>query len=137
MGNSSSTIKRNNYIEPNYKTNLNIIGTELKACSISPLTGYTRNGSCVYDSADIGTHLMCVVVNDEFLRFTKSRGNDLITPTINFPGLKNGQKWCVCVYRWIEAYNYDRSIAPRIIPESTNMETLRYIPMRVLEKYFI
>jgi hypothetical protein len=130
-------MKKNIYLETNYDPRLNVIGTNLKLCSINPLTGYTRSGSCVYNSSDIGTHLMCVVLNDDFLNFTKSRGNDLITPSNFFPGLKSGQKWCICVYRWIQAYNYNRNIAPRVIPESTSMLTLKYIPMHILEKYFI
>ena len=137
MGNSSSDIKTNKYLESDYNKGLNVIGTELQICSINPLTGYDRSGRCMYDIADFGTHLVCVVLNDEFLRFTKSRGNDLITPSINFPGLKNDQKWCICVTRWIEAYKYDPSIAPKVVPESTNMDTLKYIPMKILEQYFV
>jgi uncharacterized protein (DUF2237 family) len=129
-------MKKNIYLESKYNPRLNVIGTDLKLCSINPITGYTRSGSCIYNSADVGTHLMCVILNDDFLKFTKSKGNDLITPNINFPGLKNGQKWCICVYRWIQAYNYNRNIAPRVIPESTSMLTLKYIPMDILEKYF-
>jgi uncharacterized protein (DUF2237 family) len=119
------------------KYKLNILGTPLKICNINPITGYIRSGKCEYNIADEGTHLVCGIVNNEFLRFTKSRGNDLISARGEFPGLKNGDRWCFCVNRWIEAYEYDPSIAPRIVPESTHIKVLKYIPMRVLEKYFI
>jgi uncharacterized protein (DUF2237 family) len=138
MGNTQAFIKSEQDLNLNLnKYKLNVFGTPLKVCSIDPLTGYARTGSCSYNIADEGTHLICGVVNNEFLRFTRSKGNDLISPSRGFPGLKDGDKWCLCVNRWIEAYEYDPSIAPRIIPESTHMKTLSYIPMRVLEKYFI
>jgi uncharacterized protein (DUF2237 family) len=136
MGNTQALIQTDLDLNSN-KYKLNVIGTPLKVCSIDPLTGYSRSGSCSYNIADEGTHLICGVVNNEFLRFTRTKGNDLISSSRGFPGLKNGDKWCLCVFRWIEAYEYDPSIAPRIVPESTHMKTLSYIPMRVLEKYFI
>jgi uncharacterized protein (DUF2237 family) len=136
MGNSSSS-QQNILTKKHYRTNLNILGTDLEPCSVDPITGYTRTGSCEYNSTDYGSHYVCAIINNDFLNFTYSKGNDLISPRNGFPGLKKGDKWCICVFRWIEAYNYDPYIAPKIIPESTNMETLKYVPMRILKKYFI
>ena len=142
MGNTQALIRteesrEQDVIDTSKKYKLNIIGSYLKICSIDPLTGYSRTGSCSFNIADEGTHLICGVVNNNFLRFTRSKGNNLISPSRGFPGLKEGDKWCLCVYRWIEAYEHDPSIAPRIVPESTHIKTLSYIPMRVLEKYFV
>ncbi len=140
MGNTQANIRNfqiqpDNYSESSKKYKLNILGTPLKTCSLDPLTGYNRSGSCSYDIADEGTHLICGIVNNDFLNFTRLQGNDLITPSRNFPGLKEGDKWCLCVYRWIEAYKYNPQIAPMIVGESTHMKVLKYIPMKVLEKY--
>ena len=84
---------------------------------------------------DTGTHVVCAIVDDEFLQFTKSKGNDLITPIpVRFPGLVPGDKWCLCILRWLEAYNAGK--APKIIPESTNSVALKYTTLDVLKKYF-
>ena len=83
----------------------NVLGEELELCCVSPLTGFYRDGNCVTGPEDVGTHVVCAEVTEEFLGFTKSRGNDLSTPVpeFNFPGLKPGDRWCLCVTRWREA----------------------------------
>ena len=113
----------------------NILGTELISCSTDPMTGFYRNGCCETGPNDYGTHTVCAIVNDEFLRFSKEKGNDLTTenPQYNFKGLKNGDKWCLCVSRWIEAY--EAGCAPKIILESTNIKTLEYITFEELLDY--
>ena len=114
---------------------MNILGTTLQPCNFDPITGYTRNGSCDYLYADEGTHTVCAVVTKQFLEFTKSKGNDLITPTSYFPGLKPGDKWCLCALRWLQAYK--AGVAPPILAKSTNITTIRYIPQEVLMQYAI
>jgi uncharacterized protein (DUF2237 family) len=116
---------------------LNIFGKPVTPCSYSPLTGWNRGGYCYTDSSDIGTHVVCAKVTNEFLTFTKSRGNDLSTPSkyFNFPGLKDGDFWCLCALRWKEAYDYDPSIAPKINLNATHVKALQYIPYDILVKY--
>ena len=78
----------------------NILGTKLEICSTDPMTGFHRKGYCKTGAEDKGTHTVCATVTDEFLEFTKSMGNDLSTPSNSFPGLKDGDKWCLCELRW-------------------------------------
>jgi uncharacterized protein (DUF2237 family) len=113
----------------------NVLGGELKLCSSSPLTGWTRKGFCYTDLADKGTHIVCARMTDRFLNFTYTRGNDLITPSKNFPGLKAGDKWCLCVHRWIDAYN--AGVAPPVDLEATHEKVREYIPLNILIKYRI
>jgi uncharacterized protein (DUF2237 family) len=120
--------------------NKNLLGRKLKLCSDNPLTGWKRDGYCSTDKNDHGTHIVCARVTNEFLKFTKSRGNDLITSTPYFSGLKEGDKWCLCVSRWIEAYL--AGVAPYIDAEATNIATFRYlkyanIPEEELNKYIL
>lgn len=107
----------------------NIFGEELIPCSFSPLTGFFRDGCCKTNEQDFGTHTVCAVMSDEFLLFSKSRGNDLITPRpeYQFEGLKAGDKWCLCSLRWKEAYL--AGMAPLVILEATNEATLDMIPI--------
>lgn len=115
----------------------NILGTKLAACSHSPLTGFTRNGCCETGPMDHGTHTVCAIVTEDFLSFTKSRGNDLTRPMphYQFPGLVAGDRWCLCVSRWLEAYR--AGCAPLIVPEATHENTLKYVPLETLEIYFV
>lgn len=111
----------------------NVLGTNLKICNLNPVTGFLRNGYCQVDANDYGTHLVCSIVTKAFLDFTLSKGNDLITPRNGFPGLKPGDKWCLCVFRWLEAYKH--GAAPLIDLESTNENVLKYIHLNILRKY--
>ena len=110
----------------------NILGTELISCSFDPLTGYFRNGYCQTDERDRGSHVVASVMSEEFLKFTKSVGNDLSTPNpiYNFPGLKLGDRWCLCALRWKEAYNMGS--APFVILEATHEKALDYIELSAL-----
>jgi len=99
----------------------NILETELEICSTNPLTGYYRDGYCRTGKEDIGTHTICAEMTKEFLEFTKSQGNDLSTARGSFPGLKPGNKWCLCENRWNQAFNEKK--APPVIKEATNMKT--------------
>ncbi|MFL3006305.1 MAG: DUF2237 family protein [Candidatus Neomarinimicrobiota bacterium] len=110
----------------------NILGTELISCSFDPLTGYFRNGFCQTDNRDRGSHVVASVMSDAFLKFTKSVGNDLSTPNpiYNFPGLKSGDRWCLCALRWKEAY--DIGVAPFVILEATHEKALDYIDLSAL-----
>lgn len=114
---------------------MNVFGQKLKICGRTPMTGYLRNGYCNIDIYDRGTHIVCAVVTKKFLDFTYSKGNDLITPRNGFPGLKPGDRWCLCVLRWIEAYN--NGVAPKIDLECTEYNVLKYVSLDILLKYSI
>jgi len=103
---------------------LNVFGEALKLCSLKPKTGFYRDGSCNSDIDDYGMHTVCVVVTEDFLRFSFDQGNDLITPMTQykFPGLGPGDRWCLCAMRWKEAFDCGK--APRVILEATNEKTL-------------
>tara|TARA_Y100001935_G_scaffold250748_1_gene251440 strand:- start:387 stop:758 length:372 start_codon:yes stop_codon:yes gene_type:complete len=115
--------------------NKNIFGEPLKLCSSSPMTGFYRNGCCDTDKDDYGLHTVCVIVNDEFLNFSKLVGNDLTTPMphYDFPGLKHGDKWCLCAKRWKQAF--ENNVAPKVILEATNEKTLEIIDIKYLIKH--
>ena len=112
--------------------NKNIFGEPLITCSTKPLTGYFRNGCCDTDSTDTGMHTICVIVNKDFLSFSKAVGNDLSTPMpkYGFAGLKDGDKWCLCALRWKEALI--NNIAPKVILEATNEKTLKVVNIKDL-----
>ena len=113
----------------------NVFGESLAVCSNEPKTGYYRNGCCETGLDDLGTHTVCTVMTEEFLVFSYKRGNDLITPRPEyaFPGLKPGDKWCLCASRWMEAYK--AGAAPFVILEATHEKTLDYIPLEELVKF--
>lgn len=113
----------------------NVFGEPLQICCTDPLTGYFRDGLCRTISEDTGTHTVCAIMTAEFLRFSASVGNDLITPIpyYQFRGLKAGDKWCLCVSRWIQAEKAGK--APKIILEATHEKTLKYAPLETLVKY--
>lgn len=117
------------------KISKNILGTKLMPCNLNKKTGYYRNGRCTTGELDVGTHIVCAVMDDAFLEFTKSKGNDLITPTHYFPGLVSGDKWCLCILRWIQAYRAGK--APKIIAKSTNEIVQKYIDKKILLKFSI
>jgi uncharacterized protein (DUF2237 family) len=103
----------------------NVLGQPLQQCGCNPMTGFYRDGFCQTGARDVGSHTVCAVITEEFLAFTKKRGNDLSTPAphFNFPGLKSGDRWCLCVSRWKEAY--DAGVAPPVILEATHERALR------------
>jgi uncharacterized protein (DUF2237 family) len=113
----------------------NVMGGELKPCSNAPLTGFFRNGCCETGPDDLGLHTVCAVMSAEFLAFSKAAGNDLSTPQPNygFPGLKPGDRWCLCAPRWKEAL--DAGMAPQLILEATHEETLAIVPLGVLKDH--
>lgn len=110
----------------------NIFGESLIPCSLDPLTGFFRNGCCETGPEDLGTHTVCAVVTREFLDFSKNMGNDLISPRPEylFPGLKPGDKWCLCAVRWVEAFK--AGVAPPVVLEATNEATLHRIAIDIL-----
>ena len=112
---------------------LNVLGKPLVPCSMNPVTGYFRNGYCSTGPTDTGTHVVCAVVTDAFLQFSKDQGNDLITPAPGFPGLKAGDKWCLCAHRWKEAY--EAGVAPSVVLESTHKAVLRIVPLKILKQF--
>ena len=113
--------------------NSNVLGETLEICGQEPLTGYLRDGSCKTDNNDYGSHTVCALVTEEFLEFSKSRGNDLKTPRpdLNFQGLKEGDSWCLCANRWLEAYQ--NGAAPKIKLRSTNIKALDVISLDILK----
>ncbi len=114
---------------------LNVLGERLEPCSVDPLTGFFRDGCCNTARGDVGSHTVCAELSEDFLEFTKSRGNDLSTPRpeFGFPGLKPGQRWCLCASRWLEAHGEGR--APRIYLRSTHELATKTVPMEVLREY--
>ena len=116
---------------------LNVLGTLLELCCNNPMTGYWRDGICRTASEDYGTHVVCAVMTQEFLEYTKSRGNDLSTPiaAYQFPGLQPGDKWCLCVLRWLEAEK--AGVAPQINLKATNDAALKFTSLDLLKKYEI
>jgi len=112
-------------------TSLN--GTPLKVCSTNPMTGYYRDGFCKNTADDSGTHVVCSELTDDFLQFTKSRGNNLITPRNGFPGLKAGQQWCLCALRWEEARRAGK--APPVLLEATDKSSLRFNKLQTYKRY--
>ena len=113
----------------------NVYGRPLKYCNKDKITGYNRNGSCETFEDDEGTHIVCAVMTKDFLYFTYSRGNNLITPRRNFPGLAEGDNWCICALRWIEAYK--AGYAPPIIGEATHEKFLSYVSKDVIMKHLV
>lgn len=115
----------------------NVLGGELEACSTQPLTGFYRTGCCDTGADDQGLHVVCAEMTDEFLRFSKSKGNDLVTPVpqFDFPGLKAGDRWCLCANRWLEAQR--AGCAPPVILAATNRAVLQLIDRRMLIAYAI
>lgn len=113
----------------------NVFGEALEICCTQPMTGYFRDGLCRTIAQDTGTHTICAVMTDEFLRFSAAQGNDLITPMpyYQFPGLKAGDKWCLCVSRWVQAQKAGK--APLLILEATHEKTLDYAPLALLVQY--
>ena len=119
----------------NNTNSLNVLGSELLTCCIDPLTGYFRDGYCRTSSTDVGEHIVCALMSKKFLSYSKVMGNDLITPVpeYDFKGLKEGDHWCLCADRWIEALRND--CAPQILLESTDEKILKKVDYDILKKY--
>lgn len=111
---------------------LNVLGTDLAPCSTDPVTGYFRDGHCNTCAADSGSHTVCAVLTAEFLAYSKYVGNDLSTPRpeFRFPGLKPGDRWCLCASRFLQAY--EEGCAPRVHLEATHVRALDIVPLDVL-----
>lgn len=110
----------------------NVLRTPLIPCCLEPKTGYYRDGFCNTGIDDTGKHVVCAIMTEEFLQFSKSKGNDLITPMpfYQFPSLKAGDKWCLCVSRWKEAYL--EGVAPPVLLEATHEKALKYVSFESL-----
>ncbi|MCW8126264.1 DUF2237 family protein [Microbulbifer halophilus] len=116
---------------------VNVFGDPLQACSLDPVTGFFRDGCCNTNEQDLGSHTVCVEMTEEFLQFSRSRGNDLGTPVpeFGFPGLKPGNRWCLCAARWLEAQEADA--APRVYLQRTHVKALEIIPLKLLRQYAV
>lgn len=115
----------------------NVLGEPLMTCSLSPMTGFTRSGRCETGPDDIGSHTVCTRVTEEFLEFSRSCGNDLTTPmpAYGFPGLKPGDRWCLCAARFREAL--DAGCAPRVLLQATHERALEVVALAELKAYAI
>lgn len=115
----------------------NVLGGELQPCSTDPLTGFYRNGCCDTGAEDVGLHTVCTRVTEDFLDFSLSQGNDLITahPEHGFPGLKPGDQWCVCVQRWKQALEADA--APSVVLEATHIASLEWVTLDQLRDHAV
>lgn len=118
-------------------TQLNVHGEPLASCCTSPMTGFYRTGLCETGGDDHGVHTVCAIVTDEFLAFSKQAGNDLSTPMpqYGFPGLREGDKWCLCAPRWQEAFEAGK--APRVDLAATHIRSLEFVSLADLEQYAI
>ena len=115
----------------------NVLGTELQTCSTDPLTGFYRDGCCNTGRDDMGLHLVCTEVTAEFLAYSRQAGNDLSTPVPawGFPGLQPGDRWCVCVERWKQAY--DAGYAAPVVLEATHISTLEFVSLEQLQEFAV
>ena len=114
---------------------INVFGEPLESCSEDPLTGFFRDGCCNTGEQDLGSHTVCVSLTQEFLEFSRFRGNDLSTPRpeFSFPGLKPGDHWCLCAARWLEAHQH--GMAPRVLLTRTHQRALEIVPLELLTEY--
>lgn len=117
------------------KSPKNILGQTLQSCCTNPLTGFFRDGFCRTDATDRGTHVICAIMTSEFLEFTKSKGNNLSNPRpeYKFPGLVPGDSWCLCVLRWLEAYQ--AGVAPPVNLYASNEKALEIVSKELLIKH--
>ena len=115
----------------------NVLGTPLEPCSFDPVTGFYRDGCCNTGVEDLGLHLVCIEADAEFLEFSSAVGNDLSTPMpqYHFPGLKPGDRWCLCVQRWKQALEAGR--APRVHLEATHMSALEFVDLEQLQDFAV
>lgn len=119
------------------KPSRNVLGQPLESCSFEPVTGFFRNGCCDTSNEDTASHTVCIVVTDEFLVFSKAAGNDLSTPSpqYGFPGLREGDRWCLCAPRWQEAFEAGKM--PRVVLRATHEGALDYCDLADLKRYAV
>ena len=115
----------------------NVLGTDLELCCTSPVTGFYRDGVCNTGAGDVGVHVICAQMTEEFLEFSVSRGNDLVTPVpeFAFPGLRPGDRWCLCAARWKEAL--EAGVAPPVLLESTHISAIEFVNLEDLQAHAI
>jgi len=114
---------------------VNVFGEKLALCGDDPITGFYRDGACNTCSQDAGSHTVCIEVSVEFLEYSRFKGNDLSTavPESGFPGLRAGDRWCLCAARWLQAL--DDNMAPRVYLQRTHIKALEIVPMELLKRY--
>ena len=114
---------------------LNVFGETLLPCSEDPVTGFLRDGCCNTNDQDVGSHTVCIQVTEEFLQYSRFAGNDLSTPMpeYGFPGLKPGDRWCLCAPRWLQAH--EQKMAPKVFLTRTHQRALDTVPLAVLRQY--
>ena len=115
----------------------NVLNGPLQNCGTDPMTGFYRNGCCDTGAGDVGIHTVCAEMTAEFLAFSVSRGNDLVTPVphFGFPGLRPGDRWCLCAERWKEAY--EAGVAPPVVLEATHISTLEFVSLEELQEHSV
>lgn len=133
--NTNCVIDKNKTSKIMEKQHKNVLGDTLSIASLNPMTGFYRNGYCMTDKNDVGSHVVAAVITEDFLNYTLAKGNDLISPNknYNFPGLKPGYVWCLCALRWKEALK--AKVAPKVILEATHIKALKYITLEELKKH--
>ena len=116
---------------------LNVFGESLETCSENPMTGFFRDGCCNTSEQDLGSHTVCTQVTQEFLEFSRFRGNDLSTPRpeLGFAGLRPGDQWCLCAARWLDACQ--QGMAPKIYLTRTHKKALDIVPLELLQEYAV
>lgn len=121
----------------NGSTPRNVLRGPLSACGIDPMTGFHRDGCCRTGPEDVGLHIVCVVMSEGFLAFSASRGNDLSTPApaFGFPGLNDGDRWCLCVERWKEAL--EAGCAPSVVLQATHLSALKFVDLEDLRAHAV
>lgn len=122
-------------IEVEMDPSINVLGEPLEPCGTDPVTGFFRDGCCNTCKEDVGSHTVCVEVSTRFLEYSRFAGNDLSTPhpEFQFPGLKEGDRWCLCASRWLEAY--EKGMAPRVFLANTHAKALEVVPLDVLREH--
>jgi uncharacterized protein (DUF2237 family) len=115
----------------------NVLNGPLQACGTDPMTGFYRTGCCDTGAGDVGIHVVCAEMTAEFLAFSVARGNDLVTsvPQFGFPGLRPGDRWCLCVERWKEAY--EAGVAPPVILDATHISALEFVSLEELQEHAV
>ncbi len=115
----------------------NVLGGELATCSTAPMTGFFRNGCCDTGAGDLGVHVVCATMTEEFLAFSRAEGNDLSTPqpAFGFPGLRPGDRWCVCATRWRDAV--EAGVAPPVVLEATHVGAVEWVSLADLRRHAV